>query len=72
MKRLILTIVVVILSVWVSGCVVVSEHRHEHVRHAVATGHRQPVVIRPVPAPRPPIRRPVERRQHRGSRYTHR
>ena len=71
MKRLIVTIIAVILTISVSGCTFVREYHRGH-------PHNEVIVTRPVHPPviyqprhRPYARRHVERHQYPGPRRWH-
>ncbi|MHC4557320.1 MAG: hypothetical protein ACYTFW_14375 [Planctomycetota bacterium] len=51
MKSLILTIIIVILAMPLTGCTVVTGHRHGHTHHGVVITHPR---HRPIPPPPPP------------------
>jgi len=51
MKRLILTIALLILASSLSGCIVVAGHHHGYTCHEVFVAHPRPVFIRLAPAP---------------------
>ena len=68
MKRLVVTILLVILAMSPAGCTVVREHYHGHVRHAVFVPRPPHVIIRPAPAPHRDAHRPPAGRAHPGPR----
>ena len=76
MKRLIVTIIAVIMTISLSGCSFVREyHRGHSTREVIVTSPRhrpvRHVPVRHKPSHRPYSRRHVERRQHPGSRRWH-
>jgi hypothetical protein len=71
MKRLVLTIVLVILAILVAGCVMVREHCHGHVRHAVVVSHPRNAAIRPAFGPHPHAYDHTGSRDHPRLKYTH-
>ncbi|MCP4259777.1 MAG: hypothetical protein GY774_20030 [Planctomycetes bacterium] len=73
MKRLIVTIIVVIMAISLSGCSFVREyHRGHHPQEVIVTAPPRHVPTRPVHRPRPYAHRQFERRHHPGSRRRHR
>ncbi len=73
MKRLIVTIIVAIMTMSLSGCSFVREyHRGHHPQEVIVTAPRhvprRHVPPRPVHRPRPYAHRHSERRHHPGSR----
>ena len=73
MKRLIVTIIVAILTMSVSGCSFVKEYYRGHAHHEViVTAPPRHLPPRPVHRSRPYARRHHERRHHPGFRRWHR
>jgi hypothetical protein len=62
MNRFILNILLIILTVCLTGCVSVTRHKEEHVHPAPLPGHRRPVIIRPANPPRHHAHQHIARR----------
>jgi len=69
MKRFIVTILLVILAVCLTGCVSVTRHKEEHVHSAPFPGHRRPVIIRPTHPPRHNAHHQMARRPEPRDRH---
>lgn len=69
MKTLIITIIVAILAISVSGCTFVKEYHREHHRPVAVVTHPRRVPIGPGRHPRPNVRRHIERPGY--PRYRH-
>jgi hypothetical protein len=73
MKRLIVTIIVSIMTISLSGCSFVREYYRGHSAHEViVTAPPRHLPPRPVHRPRPYAHRHFERRHHPGSWRRHR
>ncbi len=70
MKSLIVTIIVAILAMSLTGCVVVEEHRHRHARHTVVVTSPRHLPIGPGHPHHPDARRHMPERPH--PRFKHR
>jgi uncharacterized protein YceK len=72
MKRLIVTIIVAILAISLSGCSFVREHYRGHASNEVIVTSSRHLPVRHERWPRPYARRQFERRHHSGFRRMHR
>jgi hypothetical protein len=70
MKRLIVTILLFMLAVCLTGCVSVTRHERKIVRNAPVPERRRPVIIRPANPPRHDAHHRIARRPHPRDRHS--
>lgn len=69
MKTLILTTILLILTIGLTGCIAISGHHHGYVSHEVIVAHPPDIVVWSAPAPHYHPGPPAPRPEHPGFRH---
>jgi hypothetical protein len=69
MKTLIMTTILVILAIGLTGCIAISGHHHGYVSHEVIVAHPPDIVVWSAPAPHHHPGWPVPGPHHPGFRH---